>query len=145
MSRTTHRHVGVVGQQLDVGNPQAVLELLATLDPEPLRADAGDHHQARLRALELRDARERADGKEGLAREAVARRLAVGGARPAAGVRPFAQADDAERFAGLVAVAYHVQVAHLEDAQRQGAAREQDRLERKQRQRCQLRRRGAHR
>ena len=59
--------------------------------------------------------------------------LPSSGARRAL-VAAFAQAHHAERFAGLVAAADHVEVTHLEDAQRQRAAGEQHALQREQRQ-----------
>ena len=58
-----HRHVG--GQPLDVGHPQAVLELVAGGDAKALRAGGADHHQAGLRVLEFADGGQRADLREG--------------------------------------------------------------------------------
>ncbi|MCY1314580.1 hypothetical protein D9M70_652460 [compost metagenome] len=86
------------------------------------RADAFDLQQAALRRVEGADVGERADGGKAFGFGAGLAHL--GAAR---------QADDAERGAGLAALADHVEVADLEDTQRQQATGKQDRTERKER------------
>src|SRR6478735_742685 len=92
----------VVGDGIDLGGPEAVLVQFARTQPEALRADTFDLHQAGLRGVEFADHGERADLGEGLGVGAgAANLLAVG------------QGDDTEGGAIAVAAADHVEVADL--------------------------------
>jgi hypothetical protein len=78
-----------------------------------LRADALDLQQAALRRFEFADRGQRADGGKALGIGAGLAHLAAAG-----------EADHAERRIGLAALADHVEIAHLEDAQAAAGHRE---------------------
>lgn len=125
-----HGHRRVIRQPLRLANPQAVLELLAAGQAKTPTAVAADHHQPRLRTLQCDDVRQRADRLERFRLEG----LAVGCLRATlTHLLPLRQAHHPEGRTLLVAAADQIEVAHLEDAQRQHAAGKQHRLQWKQR------------
>ena len=113
--------VEVDTRSLDLGDPEAMLLQLVAADAKALRADAFDLQQAALRRLELADHGQRADGGEALGVGAGLAHLAAAG-----------EAHHAEGRVGLAALADHVEVADLEDAQWKKAAGKEHRSERKQ-------------
>ena len=118
--RDGHRDVG--GQTLDVGDPQPMLELVAGSDVKALRTDGANHHEAGTGVFQFADRRQSADIGKGL----LDARLSY--------LRALRQQNHAKWCAGPVTAADHVQVAHLENAQLQYAAREEHRAQGEQRQ-----------
>ena len=125
----------VIRYAVHISHPQAMLELLAPRDGEALQPSAAHHHQAGVRRRELADQRQRPYGVEHLHRKAIARRLAslsvVGGSGGFAYLRAFNQRHHAKRRAMFVALANHVQIAHLKYAQRKQASGEKHTAKRK--------------
>lgn len=126
MFRHRHDPLGLI--EPHVGHPQAVGQATAGGDVKALLAAAVDEHQAGLRVLDLLDAGDGADLVKRLVREAVG-----GGRVGTPHLAAFAEAHHPEGGARRVAAFDHVQVAHLEDAQRHPAAGKQNGLQRKQR------------
>ena len=113
----------IVVEQFGIGRPQSVLLQRAVPDAKALRTVALYLQQAGLWRCKLADDRQGADGGKPFSAGAGSPHLATGG-----------QADDAKRRAGLVAAPDHVEVANLENAQRQQTTRKQHAAEREKRQ-----------
>ncbi|MNR30244.1 hypothetical protein D3C85_1476890 [compost metagenome] len=118
-----HGHRQVLVNEFHIGDPQAVRQAAALAHAKALCALAQQVHQSGLRVLQLGNRRQRAHGME-----------LFGWRARLAHLLAFAQRDHAKRCAGARTFAHHVQVAHLEHAQRQPAAGKQHAAQREQRQ-----------
>mmetsp|Transcript_61159 Transcript_61159/g.144442 ORF Transcript_61159/g.144442 Transcript_61159/m.144442 type:complete len:285 (-) Transcript_61159:471-1325(-) len=120
--RHGHRRIG--RQALDIGHPEAVAEAARPMQTEAFAATGSHQQQAGLDLLDMLDAGQRADVVKGLPLKTLAL------APP--DLVALDQGHHAEGLAPGLTAPHHVEIARLEDAQRQQTAGEQHRSQREQ-------------